>query len=212
MDITTTQILGGLGWAVIHSLWQGLLAAMAVFIFRALTRDSQAALRCGFEIIALFTCFAAFLVTFALQVSAPITGAGSIPTLSEIIASPVAAVTSGSVDLAGMAISPASAAQYAPLFGILWYIGFILMASRYAFGLAMTHKLRTTGLSPVPQNWNERFQLLVLNAGIVRHVTLHISNRVKGSDDAGIFQACCIGPGQLFLGPARQSDRSHIAA
>jgi len=44
--------MDSLGWAVAHSLWQGALAAIAVYIFRSATRDSQASLRCGFNLTA----------------------------------------------------------------------------------------------------------------------------------------------------------------
>jgi len=207
MDITTAHILDSLGWAVMHSLWQGALAAIAVYFFRAFTKDSQAGLRCGFELVALGLCFTAFIGTFVLKFSAAVSTAPLITTLNEIV---IPAVSDSAVNgTAGTlsALSGTSFTHYTPLLGLLWCLGFLLLATRYSVGFAMTHRLRTRGLSPVPKGWKSRFETLVLNSGIFRTVTLHISDRVSGPVTLGFFKPVVLVPASFFSGlPADQIE------
>ncbi len=198
MDMTTAHILDSLGWAVIHSLWQGALAALAVYLFRAMTRDSQAGLRCGFELVALGICFAAFIGTFTIKMLSPVSATPITTMVNELIL-PTATtpMTTGPAEIA-TSISGRSMTQYTPLLGILWCFGFLFLASRYTIGFAMTHRLRTRGLSAAPTQWQDRFHTLVLNSGIFRNVKLHISDRVKGPMTFGFFKPVVLVPASFF--------------
>ncbi len=207
MDFAVTQILNGLGWAVIHSIWQGALAALMVVSVRAMTRDSQAALRCGVEIAALAACFTAFFFTFIINLGIPVTEAAYSPLSAADI---VATVISGGdqpAQIIGNTVSVQQFENYAPLLGTLWCIGFLLLALRYSVALAMTYRLRSRGLSPAPNDWNNRFRTLVLNAGIFRRVTLHVSKNVNGPMTLGFFRPVVLVPASFFSGlPACQIE------
>ncbi|MBL4870525.1 MAG: hypothetical protein JKX72_06190, partial [Robiginitomaculum sp.] len=73
-----TQISDALGWAVLHSLWQGALAAVIVWTFRKLTRESAADTRYMFSFVTLCLLLAAFIGTFLyyFNVGAMATGLG----------------------------------------------------------------------------------------------------------------------------------------
>ena len=207
MDITTAHILDSLGWAVMHSLWQGALAAIAVYFFRTMTQDSQAGLRCGFELMALGLCFAAFVGTFALKIAAPVSSGSFVTNINELIVptavDPVISGPAGSIT----SLTGPSFASYTPLLGLLWCLGFLFLATRYSVGFAITHRLRTKGLSPVPANWQSRFQTLVLNAGVFRTISLHISSRVSVPVTFGFFKPVVLVPASFFSGlPADQVE------
>ena len=208
MDFAASQILNGLGWAVIHSLWQGALAALMVVSVRAMTRDSQAALRCGVEIAALAACFTAFIFTFIINLGVPVADAAYMPLSAvEIVSSVVSSGGDQPAQLIGNTVSVQQIENYAPLLGIFWCIGFMLLAVRYSVALAMTHRLRSRGLSPAPADWNNRFRTLVLNAGIFRRVTLHISKNVSGPMTLGFFRPVVLVPASFFSGlPACQIE------
>ncbi len=202
MDITTTLILNGLGWAIVHSLWQGLLAALFVIIVRSMTQDKQAALRCGAEIVALLGCFTAFIATFLIYI-----GSGAAQNLISFAPLQVAPIevseamsTLAGTGSASAGLSIQSLANYTPLLGILWCLGFTLLSIRYAIALLMTHRLRTRGISPAPTEWQHRFHTLILNTGILRKVTLHISNRVDGPMTLGFFRPVVLVPASFFSG------------
>lgn len=206
MDITTAHLLDSLGWAVTHSLWQGVIAAIAVFVFRAVTKDRQAGLRCGFELLALSACFFAFVFTFLTNLVAPV-GSITAPTFTDVLSAPVIMPPgmSGSAVAAGLAGPDIT--YYTPLLGIFWCLGFALLATRYIFGFILTHRLRTLGLSPVPSSWQDRFETLVLNAGIFRKVSFHISERVSGPVTLGFFKPIVLVPASFFSGlPAAQIE------
>ncbi|NNE56856.1 MAG: M56 family metallopeptidase [Hellea sp.] len=207
MDITTTQILSGLGWALIHSIWQGALAASVVFMFRSATRDSQAALRCTVELGALLLCFAAFIFTFIVQLGTAAPAFLPTETMLELGTIAVGMVTTGTVAETGLQTGTAQFAAYAPLLGIFWCIGFLILSMRYAVGLIATQRLRRTGISAAPLMWEQKFQTLVLNVGIFRKVALHISDRVNGPMTLGFFRPIVLVPASFFTGlPASQVE------
>ena len=124
-----TQFLDSLGWALLHSFWQGSLALLAVILFRSALKKATPSMRYNFQILCLFGCFAAFLVTFGLYQSggeAPI----SFNLSGSETVSQAAALLTGSVDnfQAGPDGISLSAAASAPLLGLLWCLGFIFMA------------------------------------------------------------------------------------
>ena len=202
------NILDSLGWAILHSTWQGALLALAVLMFRSLTRDSQASLRCGFQVLCLMTALIAFVGTFlyyqfgSLGAPKPIAapglfglGGGQIvfdPAQSEAIATGAAA------------FSPGSLQTYIPWVGTIWIVGFSLLSLKYSAALWMTHQLRYRGISDAPAAWRSRFQTLILNSGIRRGVDLLISDRVSGPLTLGFFK-----PVVLVLG---QRDRKVITS
>ncbi len=206
MDLNTVHLLDSLGWAIIHSLWLGGMAALAVFIFRSITKDSQAALRCGFELMMLAFCFFAFLGVFISKFIGPAASKPVIISLTELVTAPIPGTITGVTDT-GSVISGSSLTKFTPILGVLWCLGFILLAARYSIGLAMTRRLKTRGLSEAPENWTRKFQTLVLNTGIVRHVSLHISNRVTGPVTLGFFKPVVLVPSSFFSGlPADQIE------
>jgi hypothetical protein len=53
MGTDFTQVLDSLGWAVLHSIWQGVVALLIVLIWRAALRGRSPALRHAGQIAAL---------------------------------------------------------------------------------------------------------------------------------------------------------------
>jgi len=200
-----TQIFDSLGWALLHSLWQGGVAMIAVILFRAMTKKSSPALRYNFQIFCLFGCFAAFLVTFSLYQGgseAPIgfTQLSATETLSH-----AAALFTGSPE--GLQITSQnlslSAAASAPLLGLLWCFGFAFMALRYFAAYIVTRKMRYQGLTQVPVKWQNRFRTLVLNNGVSEHVRLYISAHVSGPLTIGFIKPVVLVPAGFLMGLPR---------
>jgi len=200
-----TQIFDSLGWALLHSLWQGAIAMLAVMTFRGLTKNASPSLRYNFQILSLFGCFIAFLVTFGLYQSGGEAPAAikSLSTTESV--SQAAALFAGSAD--GLQVTSQSlslsAAASAPLLGILWCLGFAFMAIRYLTAYLITQKLRHTGLSDVPVLWQNRFRTLVLNTGLSEKVRIFISDHVSGPLTIGFVKPVVLVPAGFLMGLPR---------
>lgn len=203
MHAEIAHILDSLGWAILHSLWQGAIAFVCVLCFRALTRDSQAVLRYGFQVFCLAACLLAFMGTFAVYqlAGAPSftsTGTllGTFPHTGNSVNASSAIITAQVGDIS---LTP-SLNQYAPALGVLWCFGFMLMTLKYSGAFWMTRSLRRHGLSAVPSIWESRFKTLVQNTGIRRTVDFYISNRVSGPITLGFFKPIVLVPASFFSG------------
>ena len=201
-----TQIFDSLGWALLHSLWQGALAMLAVIAFRAITKNSAPSLRYNFQILCLFACFAAFLVTFGIYQSGgeATTGFKNLSAV-ETVSQAAALFTGGpseNLQITSQSLS-VSAAASAPLLGILWCLGFAFMAMRYLTAYIITQKLRHTGLSEVPVLWQNRFRTLVLNTGVSEKVRLFISDHVTSPLTIGFIKPVVLVPAGFLMGLPR---------
>jgi len=199
-----TQIFDSLGWALLHSLWQGSLFMLAVIIFRAATKNAQPSLRYNFQILCLFGCFAAFLVTFGIyqsgEASAGFKMLASVGAAPEVSASLLA--PSDSLQITSQKLS-ISAAASAPLLGILWCLGFAFMTVRYATAYFATQKLRHTALTSVPIFWQNRFRTLVLNTGVSEKVRLFVSDNISGPLTIGFLKPVVLVPAGFLMGLPR---------
>ena len=200
-----TQIFDSLGWALLHSLWQGGVAMLAVLVFRGLTKNSSPSLRYNFQILCLFGCFAAFLVTFGIYQSGGEAAAGFKNLSAAETVSQAAALFTGSGDslhVTSQSLS-LSAAASAPLLGILWCLGFAFMAMRYLAAYVITQRLRHTGLTNVPVVWQNRFRTLVLNTGVSEKVRIFISEHVSGPLTIGFIKPVVLVPAGFLMGLPR---------
>ncbi|WP_026941704.1 peptidoglycan DD-metalloendopeptidase family protein [Hellea balneolensis] len=201
-----THIFDSLGWALLHSLWQGGLAMLAVVMFRGLTKNTSPALRYNFQIICLFGCFAAFLVTFGLYQNGGSTAASTAQiTTGDAVSQAASLFTKApeSLQLTSQNIS-ISAAASAPLLGLLWCLGFAFMAARYLAAYMMTRKLRDTGLTEVSIKWQNRFRTLVLNTGVAENVRLYVSEHVSGPLTIGFIKPVVLVPAGFLMGLPRE--------
>lgn len=200
-----TQIFDSLGWALLHSLWQGGLAMLAVIAFRAITKNSAPSLRYNFQILSLFGCFAAFLVTFGIYQSGGEAPASFRNLSAAETVSQASALLTGSPDSLQVTTQSLSlsAAASAPLLGVLWCLGFAFMAMRYLTAYIITQKLRSTGLTEVSVSWQNRFRTLVLNTGVSETVKIFISEHVSGPSTIGFIKPVVLVPAGFLMGLPR---------
>lgn len=191
-----------LGWAILHSIWQGGLAAIAVVLFRSVTKDSQASLRYGFQTLCLMGTLAAFVATLVFyQVHTPTNVSVTFQAGSAF--EPISALFTQNSSTPTLTEGQSLAqfiAPYTPLLGVMWCLGVALLTLRYTGAFVMTQRLRTVGISEAPNVWQSRFQTLVLNAGLRRNVQIFISNRVSGPLTLGFFKPVVLVPASFFTG------------
>jgi len=195
-----THILESLGWALIHSSWQGIIAFLAVIVIRQLTSDGSPSFRFGAQFLILIGCLIAFISTFARYLSQSDGAAGMAPGLigitapSNIIGNNIA----GEAAMEAVGTAGLSMNAIIPVLGVIWCIGFSLMAARYFGAYILTRRIYKFGREEAPHHWNRRFRTLVLNSGVSEKVKLYISDRVTGPVTIGFFKPIVLVPVGFF--------------
>ncbi len=199
MGMEFTHVLDSLGWAVLHSIWQGGFALLAVVIWRLALRGKSPALRHAGQLAALVGCLGAFLWTFAAYL-------GQTPAAFERGATLLNAAghTGGSTGLAGF-IPPFdpgvlvgktdfNISRITPVLACLWALGFALMSLRYAFAFGQVQQLRVMGVSTPNQEWHGRFYQLLRQSGVSDRVELLISSNINGPITFGMLKPVVLVP------------------
>ncbi|PHR61679.1 MAG: hypothetical protein COA43_02825 [Robiginitomaculum sp.] len=198
-----TLIVDALGWAVLHSLWQGALAGLAVWTLRAVTKESAADTRYMAGMVVLSALFAAFIGTFLyyFNIGASALALAQVPTRTITIE----AINEATGALLAAPLNPLlHITHYTDIIGILWALCFTVLSVRYLAAFRLTHKLRTTGTSPIPSNgminWNARFIALAKQSGVNDKVRCFISEHVASPVTFGFFKPIVLVPAWFFTG------------
>ena len=191
----TSLILDSLGWAVLHSLWQGALAAFIVWALRAAIRESAADARYMASFVTLCALFTAFIGTFLYYYGAGTGGVSIDAVLSQTIN-----LTSPAGESVGAVNPLTQITNYTNTIGALWTLGFAVLGARYLAAFRLTHKLRTTGLSDLPSNWQTRFAALAGKSGVSGKVRGYISEHVSSPITFGFFKPIVLVPAWFFTG------------
>jgi len=195
------ELFGNLGWTLLHSLWQGTLACLAVIIFRVLSPSSAPSARYLFQTAMLAACLIAFIATFSVyQFSVTQMGGGeALNQLSFDVGSADVfgfdAASKGTDSAVGL---EALLSRYAPLMGAVWCLGFSVLSVHYARRLNATQKLRTMGLSPVPTELTHQLDRLVNKIGLRRNVGIYVSKRVRGPLTLGALKPIILVPASFL--------------
>lgn len=207
--LAANGFLDSLGWALIHSSWQGCIAAAIVMAFRSIFKKAGPALRYSVQIAALFGLFLAFISTVViyqtdvvpsnlnttkLAFSLPFPSQLGLQTLEATTLSTPLATPVSNVQIVG------EIGQMTPLISLFWVIGFLYLFARYSAAYLLTRKLRNSGLSSVPEVWSRRFEILLANTGITSRVELFISDHIQSPMTLGFFKPIVLVPGSFFTG------------
>lgn len=194
-DVVSPALVRGVGFALLHSLWQGGVLALLLAGVLPLLRRQRAELRYAVAAGALATLVLAVGLTFGWYYhSAP--PAGAAPVTSAYVAGQPASAQMQGVGAAPVAELPANAAptrslawlqvagnkieRYLPLVVGTWLLGLLLMSGRLAGGLLYAGRLRRAGTQALGAEWQQRLAALAGRAGLRRPVALLESARVAG--------------------------------
>ena len=192
------HFLDSLGWAVIHSLWQGVLALIAVIILRVALGGRLPALRHAGQFLALIACLCAFLWTFSVYLGQPANivegGATPITAGQSEIPSLLTALVPSFDTAAIVAQSGFNPSRITPILACLWALGFAVLSLRYAFAFGQVQQLRTLGVSEPASAWQIQFTRLLRQSGLSKNVKLLVSSNVKGPMTLGFFKPVVLVP------------------
>jgi bla regulator protein BlaR1 len=192
-EVLSPALVRGVGYALLHSVWQGGVLALLLAAVLPLLRRHRAEVRYAVSAGALATLVLAVGLTFSFYYQsqpAPATqwvaaspAAGSVVLADADMTATSFARPAASVQLAPLAWLQANAGKlepYLPLVVGAWLLGLLLMSGRLAGGLVYTNRLRQVGTQALGAEWQRRLADLARRAGVRRPVALLESARVAG--------------------------------
>lgn len=194
MTLNITALWDALGWAILHSLWQGALIGFIVWAVRSLATDRHAWLRYLAGMCGLVATFVAFLATFMIltfnraQSWVPVEFAGNsepnAPTELTLSIS-VLPVQLGQVGLSEALV---------PWLGMVWAVGFAFLSLQAYRAYANTRWLATRGLRAPDADWTSRFTALIKRSRTHERVRLFVSDHVSGPMTLGALRPIVLVP------------------
>lgn len=156
-------------WTLVHSLWQGLLFAMAAGVVLLLTRRARAAVRysilCGLFFLFLAVCAG----TLVYELSGGAVGESRVGR----------GVFAGGWMAGWIGALGRYCSDHALLIVWVWLFVFSIRSLRMLGSLLYTQRIRHYGISPAPADWQKKVDELSRQLGIRRAVKLVESRIVK---------------------------------
>lgn len=188
------QIVNAICHTLAHSLWQGLLLALAGGMIILATRNAKPSIRYNLLVSALGLFFAGVIVTFVLQcktfhsvvIATNDAGAGnrSIPVLS----GPVL-FTPRLTDIVSAYLN-----SHHTTIVLVWFLLICARSIQLGTGLYSIYRLKHVQVHPVSRDWEIRFRELMDALGIRRMVRLLESGLVKVPSALGHFKPVVLVP------------------
>jgi bla regulator protein blaR1 len=212
MDILLTDAVAkAVCWTLVHSLWQGLLAALVAGAVILTTRKSAAVLRYNLLTADLVLFLAAAVGTFACELRA---GEGATP-VGVVVVDGVQAVAGKVAIHARYAVGAPSMIErvgvflneHAGVVVMLWMVCLLMQLLRMTGGLYRIHRLRRRRVFLPSEFWRERMVVLMERLGIDKKVALLQSGSVTMPVTFGFLKPSILVPlGLLANLPAEQVE------
>ena len=205
------QVLKAIGWTLVHSLWQGLLAAVLTGVIIIATRRSKASVRYNLFGAVLGLFVVATIITFLQLMKSEV--ATETRHLNGTSAYPITAVT---IDISGTTVANEvktidKFASYfdrnADLFVLIWAIFFFIHCIKLGAGIAGVHRMRSYKAWQPPAEWSARINQLCKTLGVNQTVNLLESGLVKVPVAIGVLKPVILVPlGLLSQLPPEQVE------
>ncbi len=187
-SITASLLTHSLAWALLYSLWQGLLIYATLFVLlRAMPEmNARAKHYASFgSLTALFIWFADTWITEYQKlrgITVYITQPGSVAGA----ATPLPAVTYATHTIAPAHIQAPilhrllpQLEHYFPIIIFIYALGLSFMLMRFLVNVTQVRALRTQGLTLPDDRWTDFVQTRLLELDIIRPVRLYLSDRIN---------------------------------
>lgn len=199
-NLLSDHVINAISWTLLHSLWQGLIAALLASLVILLTRHAKAATR-----------YNLLLAVFALQLLAAVFTCSIILNRSVENDAITTAQNISAVQPAAQANADAPALQtgfaermynyfneHAPLIVSIWLFVILLMLVKMMAELAYLQKLRNQKVFQPADNWKEMVRRLSAEFSISKPVTLLESALAKSPVVIGFLKPVILMPLSLL--------------
>lgn len=182
------EIVKTLTWTLIHSIWQGLLAALLSAIIVTSTRNAAARMRYNLLGIVMILFFVGAMVTFMIEWS---NGSRSGTDLPPVASNDITIVNNSAAVIDDFIIWINGNSGTIIL---IWTFFFILSCLKLVTGVAGVNRLRHYKTHPVSTDWKSRLEQLQMKMGIRHSVILLQSELVKVPMALGILKPVILLP------------------
>ena len=189
-----------LGWALLHFLWQGTLAALLLAACNFALRGSPARARYAVSCLFLIVLLALPVITFTAALApapapplAPPRLAVSLPAATALAAAPPATAP----------LRPSFQDSLTPLLPwivALWTAGVVLLSLRWIGAWAYLHRLRRAAGLPVPPGWDRALRDLMRRAAVSVPVRLSIHRLTQAPCVIGWLRPVILMPAASLAG------------
>jgi bla regulator protein BlaR1 len=191
-----------LGWTIIHSLWQGMLIGLIVFIILGIRRGRSPQYTYLVRLMGLAGILASAVLTFLIEYH-PLAPSPETAGLSGTLSGPehlLQVTTVNSLAFSKLnAVSINNAIRPAfPWMTLIWILGVMVLSLRLAGGMMLTGRLRSQGVSPLPDRLEKRFRRLIHRSGIRRPVKLKLSGKVMVPLVTGVIRPLILLPAAII--------------
>lgn len=160
-SFVASPLANALGWALLHSLWQGVIAAGLLLCVLFITREPR--IRYTAACVAMLAMLGAFLFTFIQAYPNAV---------SAVAAVHLPRGFKGGISLPRAMRGNSGSAALAPWLAPAWIAGVILFYARFAAGYLFVRRLRTRGVCDAPFEWKANFARLCAALKITATVQL----------------------------------------
>jgi len=189
--IFSAELIEALGWTIVHSLWQGVAAAIGLFILLLLMRKNSAQVKYILSFVALIIVLVWSSATFVHSfnyakekqlIKEKIT---SNPDYFKTLLSENRTEKTAVVIEKRRAINinlikfRSGFVRHFNLLCSLWIIGMLFLTLRLIGGFAYTRKLRTYQLTPLTDDWIQKIDEIAEKLGIKRAIKSFFSPLAK---------------------------------
>ena len=161
-DLSQMPLVQRLGWTLVHSLWQGAVAAFALALTLSIARTSR--VRYTAACMAMIAILAGFAVTFPLVLPES--------TGTSTLLSPAVRHFPPRADGLSALTTPFRIADGLPWLTPFWIAGVILFYLRGTMGWVNARRLRLRGVCPAPDAWQGRLEELSARLRVSKPVAL----------------------------------------
>lgn len=190
------ELMQALGWALLHSLWQGAVIALLLGGMFLCLQGSSAKFRYGLSLSGLAAMLVWFVATFwqmyAVETAASFTTIALVQeaTIHEIVIEEQTAATSTSFWEAYRAYFN----THLPFIVTLWFLGVVGFSLRFLGGLAYIQRLKYRHQHVLSSAWSEMLEDLKIRLNIKRVVQLAESRMVQAPMMIGYFKPIILLP------------------
>ena len=192
---STYIMMHSLGWAILHSLWQGALVFVALRLILFLFPNIQSKHKYAFAYVCLLLVFGSFAVNFYQELSQLQTaivkvneGSGNFTSSRTLLTSTLSQHSGG---LNNFIIN---IEKVLPILVVLYGLGILMLSLRLTINIINLKRLRNQGISSPSQTIIEMLNGLIAAQGITKKTAIYISSKIDVPATIGFLKPIILLP------------------
>jgi uncharacterized protein (TIGR03435 family) len=210
MHLSTQPMVGRLGWALVHFLWEGALIACVYLIARTFVRRESGRIRYGLSCVALAAMILAPVATLIVERTPSPAPAAAITT------GPLAGWPSpqpGTIPFESLPTSEPgpSASDVMTWLVLIWLLGSFVLSVRLIGGCIVAARIRSQPAAAPPPEWRTALDSLLARTRVSFPVKLLVSGLVEAPAVVGWLKPAILLPASSVTGLAPEQIEAILA-